>query len=97
MVEERGLGIVVEEGDTQGVADAIRRLLDDEDFYKQCQENLRAIKPELTWDVALQPLVRFCREQNSSAVAKSGRILPLMRRIIEYLIARTHDRFTPIR
>jgi glycosyltransferase involved in cell wall biosynthesis len=97
MVEERGLGIVVEEGDTVGIANAIRRLVDDKDFYKECQENLRAIKPELTWDVALQPLVRFCREQNSSAVAKSGRMLPLMRRIVEYLIARTRDRLTPIR
>ena len=97
MVEERGLGIVVEQGDTEGVANAIRRLLDDEEFYKQCQENLRAIKPELTWDVALRPLVRFCREQNSSAVAKSGRMLPLMRRILEYLMARFQDGITPNR
>ncbi len=68
--------------------------MDDEDFYKQCQENLRAIKPELSWDEALKPLVRFCREQNPSAVAKSGRFLPLMRRILEYLMARTQDRIT---
>ncbi|MCH7698469.1 MAG: glycosyltransferase [Chloroflexi bacterium] len=95
MVEERGLGIVVEEGDTEGVANAIRRLVDDEAFYKQCQENLHTIKPELTWDVALKPLVRFCRDQDSSAVAKSGRMLPLLRRILEYLMARFQDRITP--
>ena len=97
MVEERGLGIVVEQGDAEGVADAIRRLVDDKDFYRQCQENLRRIKPELGWDVALEPLIRFCREDNSSAVAKSGRVLPLVRRIMEYMMARAHDRITPRR
>lgn len=95
MIEERGLGVVVEEGDAESVASAIRRLVDDEDFYRQCQQNLRAIKPELTWDVAMESLVRFCRDQDPSAPAKSARVAPLVRRIGEYLIARLHDRIAP--
>ena len=87
MVAQRDLGVVVAEGDVAAVADAIRRLADDKAFYGQCQENLRAVKPHLSWDVALEPLIRFCREANPSSVAKRDRFLPLLFRSAEYLLS----------
>ncbi len=97
MVEERVLGIVVPEGDTAAIADAIRRLVDDRPFYEQCRENLRAVKPELSWDVTLEPLVRFCREGRSYAAPRRERLLPVLSRTAEYLLARGRDLLTPQR
>ncbi len=97
LVEERGLGIVVSEGDTAAVAEAIRRLVDDRAFHQQCRENMRAMRPSLSWEVTLEPLVRFCREGNSCAVPKSDRFLPLLSRATEYLLTRLQDAVTPKR
>jgi glycosyltransferase involved in cell wall biosynthesis len=97
MVEERVLGIAVPEGDAAAIAEAIKRLVDDKAFYQQCRENLRALKPSLSWEVTLEPLVRFCRDGNSFAAAKSDRFLPLLSRTGEYLLARVQDALTPKR
>jgi len=97
MVEERSLGITVPEGDVAAIAEAIRRLVDDKAFYQQCRENLRVLKPSLSWEVTLEPLVRFCREGKSFAVAKNDRFLPLLSRTGEYLLARFRDALTPKR
>jgi glycosyltransferase involved in cell wall biosynthesis len=95
MVDEHGLGIVVAEGDTAGVANAIRRLVDDRAFYEHCRENLRAVKPNLSWAATLEPLVRFCREDSSYAVPKNERFLPLLSRVAKYMAARLQDALTP--
>jgi glycosyltransferase involved in cell wall biosynthesis len=95
MVRERGLGIVVPAGNAAAVADAIRRLVDDRVFYQQCQENLRALKPELSWEVAMEPLVRFCRSGSSYAVPKQERFLPVLSRASEYALARLQDAVVP--
>lgn len=58
LVDRNGLGIVVENGDVKGVADAIVRLLDEPTQYKQRMEKLR---PTLTWERVTQPLSEFCR------------------------------------
>jgi glycosyltransferase involved in cell wall biosynthesis len=97
MVEERRLGISVPEGDTAAIADAIRRLADDKVFYQQCRENLRTLNPSLSWEVTLEPLVRFCRDGKSFAAAKSDRLLPLISRTGEYLLARFRDALIPKR
>lgn len=97
MVEQRTLGIVVPEGDTAAIADAIRRLVDDKAFYQQCRENVRALKPSLSWEVTLEPLVRFCRDGNSFASAKGDRFIPVLSRVGEYMLARFRDTVTPKR
>jgi glycosyltransferase involved in cell wall biosynthesis len=97
MVQERNLGIAVPEGDTAAIAEAIRRLADDKAFYQQCRENLRALKPSLSWEVALEPLVRFCREGTSFAAPKSDRFLPVLSRAGEYMLARFPDMLIPKR
>ncbi|MGZ5433237.1 MAG: glycosyltransferase, partial [Thermoanaerobaculia bacterium] len=58
LVEQEGLGIVVSPGDVPGVAEAIRRLLTDDEIYSSCVENLERIRPRFAWEVVTRPLVR---------------------------------------
>ena len=96
-VDEDGLGVVVPAGDVVAVADAIRRLVDDQGFYQSCRQRLRAMKPSLSWEVALEPLVRFCREATSYAPSKRDRFPPLLSRTGEYLLDQARDIATPKR
>lgn len=88
MVEERGLGIVTPEGDVNAVVAALRRLLDDQEFYARCRANLHAVKAGMTWDCTLRALVEFCRAPRPIAVPKRVRLLPLLRRAAGYLLWR---------
>jgi glycosyltransferase involved in cell wall biosynthesis len=57
LVEQEGLGIVVPPGDVAAVADAIRRLLTDDEVHTACVRNLERIRPRFAWDVVTRPLV----------------------------------------
>jgi hypothetical protein len=57
LVEREGLGIVVPPGDVDAVANAIRRLLTDDEIFTTCVENLERIRPRFAWDVVTRPLV----------------------------------------
>lgn len=57
LVGQEGLGIVVSPGDASGVADAIRRLLTDDDFYSSCVKGLERIRPRFAWEVVTRPLI----------------------------------------
>ena len=94
-VEDRQLGIAVPQGDTNAIADAIRKLADDRAFYESCRENLRTLKPELEWDVTLDALVRFCRNGASTAAPKRERFVPALSRTAEYVLKRVRDLGTP--
>lgn len=58
LIAQNDLGILVENNDVAGVAEAIVRLLDAPADYKRRMEKLR---PSLTWERATQPLIEFCR------------------------------------
>jgi glycosyltransferase involved in cell wall biosynthesis len=88
MVEQRELGVVTPEGDVEAVIAALRRLLDDKEFYERCRANLRALKPHITWDETLAALVAFCRDPRPIAVPKRERAVPLLRRTAGYLFWR---------
>ena len=88
LVERRGLGLTVPEGDVGAVVAALRWLLDDRALYARCVANLRELKQELSWDQTLAPLVEFCRRPRPVAAAKSERLLPLLRRTAGYLVWR---------
>jgi len=85
-IEDDGLGIVVAPGDAQAFAAAILRLLDDEDLYRSCRSNMRAVKEDLSWDRVMAPLVEFCRGGVSSAAPKRRRISAHARRTARYLV-----------
>jgi glycosyltransferase involved in cell wall biosynthesis len=88
LVEERGLGLVVGEGDVAGLAESILRLLDDAELYESCRENIRRLKGHLAWDVTLEPLLRFCRDETVIARRKTQRLLPLLLRTAQYVASR---------
>jgi len=61
LVRAEGLGIVVPPADPAAVADAIRRLLHDDDFYDHCVTNLTRVQPRFAWDAVTQPLIDAIR------------------------------------
>ena len=71
MVEERGLGLAVPQGDTDALAEAMLRLLDDSAFLDRCKSNLREVKEDLSWDRALAPLLSFCGALPRRSVSRS--------------------------
>lgn len=57
LVQRERLGIVVPPGDTKAVADAVRRLLTDDEMHSTCVESLERIRPRFAWEVVTRPLV----------------------------------------
>jgi glycosyltransferase involved in cell wall biosynthesis len=71
MVRSRGLGLSLPFRDVDALATAIIRLADDAGLRERCRENERALKPELSWENCLAPLVRFCCELPAPSVSRS--------------------------
>ena len=69
------LGITVPERDVDAVEAGIVRILDDESFRARCKENLASIAAELSWDVAVRPLVQFCASGGTFAMPAARRKL----------------------
>ena len=61
LVETHELGLTVEPGDVSGLADALERVLTDDDFAERCRANVRALAPRYHWEQVLAPLTAFCR------------------------------------
>ena len=61
LVEHEGIGLTVPAEDVDCLADALLRLLDDEDFAASCRKNAAAVAPRFSWSRTLQPLIEFCR------------------------------------
>ena len=88
-VESDPLGVAVQAGDSHAFAQGILKLVQDEEFYERCQRNLAGMKEELSWDRVVQPLVEFCRSGKSYAAPKRQRLMPLIRRMIAYLVEKS--------
>ena len=61
LVDGHGLGVTVDPGDVEALADALDRVLSDDGFAEQCRQNVRALAPDYHWSRVLAPLVEFCR------------------------------------
>ncbi len=72
LVQERGLGLVVEPGDVEAVAEALERLLSEPDARAARRAGFQATAAELTWDVVARPLVRFCQRPRPAADRLAG-------------------------
>jgi len=57
LVERERLGVVVPPEDAGAVAEAIRTLLTDDEFFLACVERLERIRPRFAWDIVTRPLV----------------------------------------
>jgi glycosyltransferase involved in cell wall biosynthesis len=77
MVRDKELGVTVPEGDPDAVAAAIEKLLDDRELYERTRRNIRTNNAELSWTKSFAPLVRFCRDERSSALSKWRRTFML--------------------
>lgn len=61
VVAREGLGLVVPPGDVSAVAEAVRRLLEDDVFHSACVSNLERVRPAFAWEVVTRPLVDVVR------------------------------------
>jgi glycosyltransferase involved in cell wall biosynthesis len=50
IVEQYQVGVVAEDWTPESIAAAVRRLMDNSDFYRQCQEHCATAAHELTWE-----------------------------------------------
>ncbi|MEP6870927.1 MAG: glycosyltransferase family 4 protein [Anaerolineaceae bacterium] len=79
------MGITVPERDVDGVVAGIERLLDDAAFAQTCREGMAKIAGELSWDLAVEPLVRFCQSEGSYAIPADRRTVQANARAGIYL------------
>ncbi|WP_189225630.1 glycosyltransferase [Saccharothrix coeruleofusca] len=67
LVSREGLGVVVPAEDTDALAAALEKVLYDEEFAAACAERIAVVRERFTWEVALAPLVEFCRNPRPAA------------------------------
>jgi GT2 family glycosyltransferase/glycosyltransferase involved in cell wall biosynthesis len=80
LIEREGLGVVVPAEDPDAIAAALLRLADPEE-RRAMQARIREIAPTMTWEAALEPLLRFCRFPRRAPDLVSARARPhLVRR-----------------
>jgi len=61
MIEREELGLTVPPGDHLALANAIRRLVDDDDLRRRFRANIRRVKERFAWEATMAPLIEFCR------------------------------------
>jgi hypothetical protein len=66
---EAGAGVAVKDGDTEGVAAALRQLTVDADRRRTMSDRARVLAHDYTWERVAQPLLRFCAAPSRAADA----------------------------
>ncbi|GAB3452779.1 glycosyltransferase [Actinophytocola sediminis] len=61
LVRAERLGVVVPAEDPVALADALERVLYDEEFAEQARERIAVVRERYTWETVLAPLLSFCR------------------------------------
>ncbi|MGH3624527.1 MAG: glycosyltransferase family 4 protein, partial [Sciscionella sp.] len=78
LVRTERLGVVVPATDEEALADALERVLYDTEFAAGCVERIAVVRERFTWETALAPLLRFCRDPRPAADRLPG-AAPLVR------------------
>jgi GT2 family glycosyltransferase/glycosyltransferase involved in cell wall biosynthesis len=78
LVRAEGLGVVVPAEDPEALADALEKVLYDNDFAEAARERIAVVRERFTWDTVLAPLVSFCRNPAPAADRLPGSA-PLVR------------------
>lgn len=78
LVRTEGLGVVVPPQDPAALADALERVLYDEEFARAARERIAVVRERYTWETVLAPLVAFCRNPMPAADRLPG-AQPLVR------------------
>jgi GT2 family glycosyltransferase len=70
LVERNGLGITVNNKDSDDLYNAILKLANDKEFYNRCVSNIEIIAEQYTWDKVCKPIIDFCKDPFYSAWSK---------------------------
>ena len=67
LVRAEGLGVVVPAEDPDALADALEKVLYDNEFAAAARERIAVVRERFTWETVLAPLVSFCRNPSPAA------------------------------
>ena len=67
LVRQERLGVVVPPEDPDALAEALEKVLYDEEFAAGCQERIVGVRERFTWEAVLAPLTEFCRDPRPAA------------------------------
>ncbi|GAB3583981.1 glycosyltransferase [Amycolatopsis endophytica] len=67
LVRDEQLGVVVPAEDVDALADALEKVLYDEEFAAGCRDRIEVVAKQFAWPTALAPLVEFCRDPRPAA------------------------------
>ncbi|MGE0601104.1 MAG: glycosyltransferase family 4 protein [Dehalococcoidia bacterium] len=95
-VEQAPMGITVPERDVEAVSAGIERILDDADLRAQAKANMATIAAELSWDLAVKPLVEFCSAEGTYAMPANRRKLQAYTRGGMYFALKTICKSPPL-
>jgi len=84
IIKEKELGLVVQEKDPEGIANAILKLAEDKDYYKKCVKNLSEISKDYTWENVCRPLIRYCVDPLRSAAKGDSSLIDGQEGLSEY-------------
>jgi glycosyltransferase involved in cell wall biosynthesis len=94
-VAKRGWGIALPEADEEAVYQALVRVAEDDKFLAKCRANLAAAGPEMTWEAAFEPIVRFLGRDGGPKPVVAPRLqraFPILRSGAFYLAFRLFER-----
>ena len=72
LVRDEGLGLVVQPGDVQGLAQSIIALVDEPDARAARSERFERVRQRFYWERVAKPLIRFCRQGRFAADRLAG-------------------------
>lgn len=72
LVRTERLGVVVPPADVTALAEALERVLYDEEFAAGCRERIAVVRERFTWERVLAPLVDYCRSPRPAADRLTG-------------------------
>ncbi|SNR38759.1 Glycosyltransferase, GT2 family [Haloechinothrix alba] len=72
LVRAEGLGRTVPAADQHALADALEKVLYDEEFAARCSARIADVARRYTWPRVLEPLVHFCRDPRPAADRLAG-------------------------
>ena len=90
MVEARGLGAAVPEGDLDALTVALDRLAGDAGYRAACRRNVEAVREEYTWERTLAPLIDYCTGASSSPVRRNEQRLPIALHSLDWFVSRSY-------
>ncbi len=87
LVEAEELGLTVAAGDAVALAEALDRVLHDEELAARCRANVARVAERFHWSQALAPVVEFCRAPrrapdllDADLVGRMSRPMPIVAR-----------------